>query len=117
MRGDEQVFIGDDGAVAAAEKPPGLCAHRVIARQIRRDDAGAQRFIAGVDPDEFSVGIQTGLMEGVQVLRDGIGRDVLVVVDAGEEIRLGLLEQGQLAASSEGFSGVTVMMPSSLVWV
>ncbi len=41
-------------------------------------------------------------MEGVQVLRDGIGRDVLVVVDAGEEVRLGLLEQGQLRGELGG---------------
>ena len=88
--------MGDDGLVAGLERTPALRAHAVVTRQINRDDArrGCIGGAAIVAPSQAAIGIKVGLLERMQIARNGLG--VLAVQDGGGIARLRLLHKGKL---------------------
>jgi len=93
---DLQVLVGDDGLVAGLERAPALRAHAVVTRQINRHDArrGCIGGAAIVAPSQVAIGIKVGLLERMQIARNGLG--VLAVQDGGGIARLRLLHKGKL---------------------
>ena len=64
---DQQVFGGDNGAVAGFEQAPIVARHGVVARQVNRHDAQARSIRGGtvVAPSKLAVSVEVSFLEGM----------------------------------------------------
>ena len=90
---DLEVLCGDNRAVARLKQTPILPGHRVIARQIHRNNTKGRRIGRRlvVAPRELTVGIEIRLLERVHVTGDSSG--ILTVKDGSSVASLGLLHK------------------------
>ena len=93
---DLQVLCGDNRAVARLKQTPILPRHRIIARQVNRNNAEGRRIgrCLVVAPGKVAVGIKISLLERVHVGRNGIG--FLAIQNGGSIAGLRLFHKGQL---------------------
>ncbi len=64
-----------------------------VLRKIGRDDADILRILYIVNPAELSAFIQIRFLERMQILRDGVGCYVLIVIETCEDLRLDLVKK------------------------
>ena len=93
---DLEILCGDNRAVARLKQTPILPGHRVIARQVNRNNTKGRRIgrCLVVAPGKVAVGIKIGLLERVHVTGNSSG--ILTVKDGSSVASLGLLHKGQL---------------------
>ena len=93
---DLEILCGDNRTIARLKQTPILPGHRVIARQINRNNTKGRRIgrCLAVAPGKVAVGIKICLLERVHVGRNGIG--VLAIQNGGSIAGLRLFHKGQL---------------------
>ena len=91
-----QVLGCDNGAATRLKKTPILPGHRVIARQIHRNNTKGRRIGRRlvIAPGKVAVGIEICLLERVHVRRNGIG--VLAIQNGGSIAGLRLFHKSKL---------------------